>query len=117
MPTKARLFRREVLPFVASFALLAVAALALDGLLHLLKLLWIGRWRGIPATATTATTTAVSSTVAGAVLARATAQGGSPCRLQRAACCRDHSGCRGHRICGSGKRTRAIGGANVARQH
>ncbi len=50
MPLKARLFRREVLPFVASFALLALLALALDGLLHLLDLLWIGRWLGIPGT-------------------------------------------------------------------
>lgn len=50
MPLKARLLRREVLPFVASFALLAVAALALDGVLHLLSLLWIGRWLGIPGT-------------------------------------------------------------------
>lgn len=50
MPLKARLFRHEVLPFVASFALLAVLALALDGLLHLLDLLWIGRWLGIPGT-------------------------------------------------------------------
>ena len=50
MPLKARLFRREVLPFVASFALLALLALALDGLLHLLDLLWVGRWLGIPGT-------------------------------------------------------------------
>jgi hypothetical protein len=50
MPLKARLFRREVLPFVASFALLAVIALALDGLLHLFNLLWVGRWLGIPGT-------------------------------------------------------------------
>ena len=50
MPLKARLLRREVLPFVASFALLAVLALALDGLLHLLDLLWVGRWLGIPGT-------------------------------------------------------------------
>ena len=50
MPLKARLLRREVLPFVASFALLTVAALALDGLLHLLDLLWVGRWLGIPGT-------------------------------------------------------------------
>lgn len=50
MPLKARLLRYEVLPFVASFSLLAIVALALDGLLHLLDLLWIGRWLGIPGT-------------------------------------------------------------------
>jgi hypothetical protein len=50
MPLKARLFQREVLPFVASFALLAVLALALDGLLHLFDLLRVGRWLGIPGT-------------------------------------------------------------------
>ena len=50
MPLKARLFRREVLPFVATFAALGVVALALDGVLHLLDLLWIGRWLGIPGT-------------------------------------------------------------------
>lgn len=48
MPLKARLLRREVLPFVASFALLVLMALALDGLLHGLDLLWVGRWLGIP---------------------------------------------------------------------
>ena len=50
MPLKARLIQREVLPFVASFAALALLALALDGLLHLLDLLWVGRWLGIPGT-------------------------------------------------------------------
>lgn len=50
MPLPARLLRREILPFVASFAALVLAALALDGLLHLFDLLWIGRWLGIPGT-------------------------------------------------------------------
>lgn len=50
MPQPARLLRREVLPFLASFAALVVAALALDGLLHLLGLVWVGRWLGIPGT-------------------------------------------------------------------
>ena len=50
MPLKARLLRREVMPFVASFAALALVALAIDGLLHLLNLVWIGRWLGIPGT-------------------------------------------------------------------
>jgi hypothetical protein len=50
MPLKARLIRREVLPFLGSFGLLAVLALALDGLLHLMDLLWVGRWLGIPGT-------------------------------------------------------------------
>jgi len=48
--SKARLLQREVLPFVASFALLALLALALDGLLHALDLRWVGRWLGIPGT-------------------------------------------------------------------
>jgi len=39
-----------VLPFVASFALLALLALALDGLLHALDLRRVGRWLGIPGT-------------------------------------------------------------------
>lgn len=50
MPQRARLVSREVLPFVAAFALLVLSALALDALLHLLDLLWIGRWLGIPGT-------------------------------------------------------------------
>jgi hypothetical protein len=50
MPVPARLLRREVLPFVASFAALVLVALALDGLLHLFDLLWVGRWLGIPGT-------------------------------------------------------------------
>ena len=50
MQGQARLIRHEVLPFFASLAALALAALAADGLLHALDLLWIGRWLGIPGT-------------------------------------------------------------------
>jgi hypothetical protein len=50
MQGQARLMRHEVLPFFASLAALAVAALALDAVLHVFDLLWIGRWLGIPGT-------------------------------------------------------------------
>lgn len=50
MPAPARLLSREVLPFLGSFAALVGVALAMDGLLHYLDLLWIGRWLGIPGT-------------------------------------------------------------------
>ena len=50
MQGQARLMRHEVLPFFASLAALALAALAVDGVLHALDLLWIGRWLGIPGT-------------------------------------------------------------------
>lgn len=48
MTHKARLLRREVLPFLLSFALLTAAALVLDAALHALDLDWIGRYLGIP---------------------------------------------------------------------
>jgi hypothetical protein len=50
MQGQARLMRHEVLPFFASLAALALAALALDGVLHVFDLLWVGRWLGIPGT-------------------------------------------------------------------
>jgi len=50
MQGQARLMRHEVLPFFASLAALALAALAVDGVLHAFDLLWIGRWLGIPGT-------------------------------------------------------------------
>jgi len=50
MPVAARLLSREVLPFMGSFAALALLSLALDGLLHRFELLWVGRWLGIPGT-------------------------------------------------------------------
>lgn len=77
MPLKARLFRHEVLPFVASFALLAVLALALDGVLHMLDLLWVGRWLGIPGTLLIIGSTAYS------LRKRKLIQAGHPARLLR----------------------------------
>lgn len=50
MPQRPKLLTREVLPFLGSLAALALLALAFDGLLHLLDLLWVGRWLGIPGT-------------------------------------------------------------------
>jgi hypothetical protein len=52
MQGQARLMRHEVLPFFASLAALALAlaALAVDGVLHVFDLLWVGRWLGIPGT-------------------------------------------------------------------
>lgn len=50
MPQRPKLLTREVLPFLGSFAALALIALAFDGLLHLFDLLWVGRWLGIPGT-------------------------------------------------------------------
>lgn len=45
---KGSLLKREVLPFLLTFATLAVLALVADGLLHVLDAVWIGRWLGIP---------------------------------------------------------------------
>src|SRR5512144_3072143 len=47
---QARLLRREVLPFLASFVALALVSLLADALLHLLNAVWIGRYLGIPGT-------------------------------------------------------------------
>ena len=47
---QARLLRREVLPFLASFAALALVSLLADALLHLFNAVWIGRYLGIPGT-------------------------------------------------------------------
>lgn len=46
----ARLLSREVLPFYLALALLAVAALLCDALLHAFNAVWIGRYLGIPGT-------------------------------------------------------------------
>ncbi len=47
---QARLFRREVLPFVVSMSVLVGVALLLDALLHAIDVVWIGRYAGIPGT-------------------------------------------------------------------
>jgi hypothetical protein len=44
------LFRKEVLPFLALFALLLLGAIVGDRLLHEFGLVWVGRWLGIPGT-------------------------------------------------------------------
>lgn len=45
---RARLLVREVIPFFLQLALLGLAALAIDALLHWLNAVWIGRYLGIP---------------------------------------------------------------------
>jgi hypothetical protein len=45
---RASLFTREVIPFFLGLALLGLAALAIDALLHWLNAVWIGRYLGIP---------------------------------------------------------------------
>lgn len=44
------LIRTEVAPFFAVLALLVGATLVVDGLLHALELVWVGRFLGIPGT-------------------------------------------------------------------
>jgi hypothetical protein len=50
MTMKARLIRREVLPFLLIFSALVAIALLIDALLHVLNAVWIGRYLGIPGT-------------------------------------------------------------------
>ena len=50
MPWQARLWRREILPFLGSFIALALVSLLADAVLHLLDAVWIGRYLGIPGT-------------------------------------------------------------------
>ncbi len=47
MAAKARLMRREVLPFVFYLFLLGVCAALADAVLHYFQLVWIGRYLGI----------------------------------------------------------------------
>jgi len=77
MPRAASLLRHEVLPFLGSFAALVLGALAIDGLLHLFDLLWVGRWLGIPGTLLIIGSTAYS------LRKRKLIQRGNPARLLR----------------------------------
>lgn len=47
---KARLFRKDILPFYLSILALVLAAIVLDGVLHLFDIVWVGRYLGIPGT-------------------------------------------------------------------
>ncbi len=47
---KARLLRREVLPFFLAFGALVAATLLVDAVLHVFQAVWIGRYLGIPGT-------------------------------------------------------------------
>ena len=42
------LFRKEVMPFMTMFGLLIVTTVIVDVVLHQFKLVWVGRWLGIP---------------------------------------------------------------------
>ena len=44
------LFIKEVVPFLAVFSMLIVVTLIIDFLLHQFKMIWIGRYLGIPGT-------------------------------------------------------------------
>jgi hypothetical protein len=44
---RPKLFTREIVPFTLSLLALAASTLVIDGLLHFLNLVWIGRYLGI----------------------------------------------------------------------
>lgn len=48
MTLRGSLFTREVVPFYLSLLALLAAALAVDAALHLMDLVWVGKWLGIP---------------------------------------------------------------------
>jgi hypothetical protein len=47
---QAHIIRRELIPFLLSFAALVAGTLLIDAVLHQLQLVWIGRYLGIPGT-------------------------------------------------------------------
>jgi hypothetical protein len=47
---RAKLFTREVIPFLLSFIALVIATIVLDAVLHFLNVVWIGRYLGIVGT-------------------------------------------------------------------
>jgi UPF0716 family protein affecting phage T7 exclusion len=47
---RAKLFTREVIPFLLSFSALVIATLVLDAALHFLNVVWVGRYLGIVGT-------------------------------------------------------------------
>lgn len=48
MTLRGSLLSQEVAPFYRSLLALLAATLAVDGALHLLDLVWVGKWLGIP---------------------------------------------------------------------
>lgn len=48
MTLRGSLLSREVAPFYLALLALLVATLAIDAFLHLLDLVWVGKWLGIP---------------------------------------------------------------------
>ena len=50
MKLQARLMRHEVIPFALYMGLLVLLTLLADAALHLLDIVWIGRYLGIPGT-------------------------------------------------------------------
>ena len=50
MPGQARLMRHEVVPFILYMGVLLLATALADAALHLLGIVWVGRYLGIPGT-------------------------------------------------------------------
>jgi hypothetical protein len=74
---RSSILGHEVLPFVSGFAALIAAALAVDAVLHLLNLVWLGRYLGIPGVLLIAVSFAHSLRKRGVI------QAGSPLGLLR----------------------------------